>query len=213
MATRRISLEQDFYNKSINDLFYSYLLCLATYHPVEERLYLSEANYTKNRKDIRYICRWADNKTLKRNRDKLIELGLVQESKIKVNGEEVECLTFPFDKNGKYQVIDKDMLEYLVNTRGAHAIQIYTYLLNKYLWKTKSNEVYEFSAVEIAKAMGYSDKSVMIIKHINILLDSFNREGVISIERGYQECINPTTGEVIPKPVIYLDNVREKTFK
>ena len=213
MATRRISLEQDFFNKSINDLFYSYLLCLSTYHPEEKKLYLSEVNYSKSRKNIRYICGWADNKTLKNNRNKLVDLGLVQESKIKVNGEEIECLIFPFDENDKYQIIDRDMLEYLVNTRGAHAIQIYVYLLNKFLWKAQTHEIYEFSATEIAKAMGYSESSKVIIKHIGMLLDSFNREGVISITRESQDYIVPSTGQIVQKPTIYLNNVREKVFK
>ena len=70
-----------------------------------------------------------------------------------------------------------------------------------------------FSGKEIAVAMGYSPTSKDIIKSINMLLDSFHREGVIDIKREYLTHVVFTTGEVVQKPVIYLDNVMEKYFK
>ena len=70
-----------------------------------------------------------------------------------------------------------------------------------------------FSGKEIAVAMGYSPTSKDIIKSINMLLDSFHREGVIDIRREYLTHFVFTTCEVVQKPVIYLDNVMEKYFK
>ena len=43
--TRRISLGEDFMNHNTNDLLYTYMMCSATYHPIEKKIYLKKQIY------------------------------------------------------------------------------------------------------------------------------------------------------------------------
>lgn len=63
---------------------------------------------------------------------------------------------FPYEEGKRYQLIDYDMLKYLVNTGSTFIIQIYTYLHMKNAFK----ENYEFTKKELlTSALGYSENS------------------------------------------------------
>lgn len=82
-------------------------------------LYLTKKNYKKAQNDLVNLC-GVTKGTLTRHLKRLIEKGLVKEKTIYIGADKVEyeCYTFPYDFNGKYQIIDNEMLWYVVSTRN-----------------------------------------------------------------------------------------------
>lgn len=197
---RRLSLEDDFMNYSTDDLLFSAMLYLATFHPEAGKLYLTKKNYEKNRKNFYNLCDDTSNaKTLKRHLDKLIEKGLVAEENIKSGGEAYPSYVFPYDYNKKYQLVESEMLWYVVSTRNRQAVKVYIQLLNWYLWKKENNDVFVFTNKDIMKALGYSTDNKLASSAVSNILDSFAREGVVKIETYYESHIDDK-GITTPTP-------------
>lgn len=196
--TRRFSLENDFMNYSIDDLLFGIMCHLATYHPKEERIYLTKQNLSKNRKVI-YNCCNLNSRTLKSHIDKLIEKGLVKEEDVDCGNAVYPCYTFPYDYDTNYQIVDWELLWYLISTRNKGCIQVYIYLINKYLWKEKSEEKYVFTNKELQVALGYSPNTELADSFISNILESMAREGIIKFEEFYAEQ-TLDNGEIVPKP-------------
>lgn len=199
---RRFSLENDFMNYSTDDLLYGVLYYLSTFHPKEKTLYLTKKNLTKNKKIICDICDITV-QTMNRHINKLIENNLLKEENIVIGEDKTEylCYTFPYNYKGKYQLIENEMLWYIVSTRNKQAVRVYIYLLNKYKWKKEINENYIFTNKDIMKAIGYSTNSnnALANKMITNVLESFSREGVIKFETFYEETITDN-GVSVPTP-------------
>lgn len=123
---RCISLEKNFMNYSIDDLLYGAMAYLATYLPKEGRLYLTKKNYAKNRKNFYNLIGSNGPKTLKRHLDKLIERGLIAEEEV----EKYPSYTFPYSRDANYQMVEAEMLWYIVSTRNQQAVKVYVKLLN-----------------------------------------------------------------------------------
>lgn len=196
--TRRFSLEENFMNYDSNDLLYGALQYLATYHPELHLLYLTKKNYTKSKQQLMAIC-GLDSRGIKRHLDRLIEKGLIKEKKIYVGENKVEydCFVFPYDTKEKYQIINNEMLWYVVSTRNKQAVRVYIYLLNKYNWKKN----YEFSNKELIEALGYSTNgnNALASSMVSNILESFKREGVIDYSEYYETKID-NCGRQIPTP-------------
>lgn len=196
--TRRFSLEENFMNYDSNDLLYGALQYLATYHPELHLLYLTKKNYTKSKQQLMAIC-GLDSRGIKRHLDRLIEKGLIKEKKIYVGENKVEydCFVFPYDTKEKYQIINNEMLWYVVSTRNKQAVRVYIYLLNKYNWKNN----YEFSNKELIEALGYSTNgnNALASSMVSNILESFKREGVIDYTEYYEIKID-NCGRQIPTP-------------
>lgn len=184
-------------NYSIDDLLYGIMCHLATYHPKEERLYLTKQNLSKNRKVI-YNCCNLNSRTLKSHIDKLIEKGLVKEEDIDC-GTVIPCYTFPYDYDANYQIVDWELLWYLISTRNKGCIQVYIYLLNKYLWKEENEKKYVFSNKELQVALGYSAETKLADSFISNILESMAREGIIKFEE-FREEVMLNDGDIIQKP-------------
>ena len=182
---RRFSLDDDFMNYSIDDLLYGAMQYLATYHPVKKQLYLTKQNLMKNKKDIYTLCN-LDSRKLKAHIQKLMDKGLIKEEMI----DEYPSYTFPYDYDGGYQLIDYEMLWYLVSTRSKSAIQIYVYLLNRYLWKAETKENYIFTNKELQVALGYSENTKLANSIMSNILESLSREGIIKFVDEWQEMTN-----------------------
>lgn len=133
-------------NYSIDDLLLGYLQYIATYNPHEKRLYLWKKIFLKNRKTIGKAL-GITTQTLNRHIAKLKENNLLSE--------DTENYYFPYNEQGKYKIINSDMLSYLITTSNCNAIKIYIYLLNKYQWK----QDYVFTLRELQTAIGYSESS------------------------------------------------------
>ena len=196
---RRMSLEDNFMNYGIDDLLFGSMYYLATFHPIAKKLYLTKKNYTKNRKMFYNLEDNGNAKTLKRHLDKLIEKGLVVEEELVINGEKYPSYVFPYDYDKKYQLIEKDMLWYIISTRNRQAVKIYTQLLNWYLWKKENDEFFIFTNKDIMKILGYSTDNKMASSMVSNILESLSREGVIRYENYFEDCI-ANNGIVVPTP-------------
>lgn len=197
--TRRFSLEDDFMDYSTNDLLYGFMQYLATYHPVERKLYLTKQKFQENKKIISAICGYKSNTTIRNNVAKLLLNNFISEELVKLHDTDIECYTFPYDCNCRYQLINNEMLWYIISTRNLQAIKVYLYLLNKYNWKVQENKNYEFSISEIKLKLGYSSATKTADSLIGNILESFAREGIISYEDIYEARINEH-GNTIPMP-------------
>lgn len=198
--TRRFSLEDIFMNYSTDDLLYGAMYHLATYHPKKEKLYLSRNKFNINKKYFyTFIKGKSQAKNLKNHLTKLIERGLVVEEEI--------GYTFPQDYYDNYQIIDWNMLYYVVDTRSPNAVRIYVYLLNKYLWKKEQEEYYSFTNREIMDALGYKTEHIngRISGMITNILESLAREGIIKWVEYYESTIDN-----IPTPRKKLTFVAER---
>ena len=220
---RPFSLQDDFMNWKVNDLLYGFMRTLSTAEPVldkdgnkvmtdkgipQYKEYFLESEYRKTKSTIALLCSCSI-RTIDRNKDALIERGLLIPGQIKIKNSLYKCFYFPtFDcENGVfYQNVDKKLLEYLINTRNVHCIKVYIYLRDKYLWKKKTNEKYLFSIHELCKALGYANttKSAEVI--IGDIIKSFNLEGMIRYTEVREKLPNQE-GKIVSAPYMQLEFV------
>lgn len=197
---RRFSIEEDFINFKTNDLLYGFMRSLSTARPEVEdgkvvktangktkyREYLPLKTFRKNKKLIAAICN-VSTRTIDNHLNKLFEAGLIDQGieRIESNGQtyDYECFWFPYDEDGLYKIVDKDVVEYLVHTRNAHAIRVYLYLLTKYQWKKD----YIFTIQELKEALGYAATTKSCDALIKNVLASFKAEGIIKYEKIYEQ--------------------------
>lgn len=231
METRVFSLENDFMNWNSNDLLYAFMRCLSTAKPemdsngkmiktangkVKYREYLPIKNFKKNKKLIAGICD-CSTRTIDRHLDKMFECGILDEGieRVEINGTQYdyECFWFPYDYDGAYKIVEKDVIQYLVNTRNSQAIRIYLYLLNKYQWKRDNRDYYIFTIQEIKEALGYAATTKTCDRLIKDVLASFKAEGIIKYEKIIEEKdiggLNDT--KIIPVERMKLTYVLEKS--
>lgn len=202
---RRFSLEEDFMNWNTNDLLYGFMRGLSTARPIVEneetiwREYLPIKTFKQNKKVIASICGYTT-RTIDRHLDKLSEAGLLDEGveTIVENGKEYDypCFWFPYNPTEKYKLVDKEIIQYLVNTRNAQAIRIYLYLLNKFQWK----KGYIFTQDEIREALGYAPTTMSCYPLIRDCLASFKAEGLIKFT-------------VVEMPIETSNDMRAKTYR
>lgn len=180
---RRISLEEEKFNYSIDFVFYGFLISIASARPTKEKtglgndkweLYLPESRYKKCRPILK---KWLGDVTLQtiRNRfKKLIEKKMVEYDK------EKKEYTFPYDENEKYFVVSRDIIFYFCAVTTSLVIQTYIYLASRFAWKQN----YEFSATEIKNVLGYSDQSqnVPVEKWIKAGLIFLKTQGFIDFD-------------------------------
>lgn len=200
--TRRFSLEEDFMNYNSDDLLFGAMQYLATYHPELQLLYLTKKKYRKEQANLANLC-GVTKGTVTRHLNRLIEKGLVKEKKIYIGADavEYECYIFPYDYSGKYQIIDNEMLWYVVSTRNHQAVRVYITLLNWYKWKAQSGEYFNFDNRDIMLKLGYSpdSKNTLASSMVTNILESFWREGVIDYEEYYEKTMD-NNGNTIPVP-------------
>ena len=194
---RRFSLENDFMQYSTDDLLYGFMRSLSTARPIYKdgkletwQEYLSKKEFAKSKKVIAGIC-GCSTRTIDRHINNLFAAGLLDEGIEIVEAAdkdgntknyEYACYWFPYDESGKYKLVEKDMIRYLVDTRNAQCIKVYLYLLNAYEWKAD----YTFTLVEIQKALGYAGDCTSARTTVNNILESFSREGIISYENTFE---------------------------
>lgn len=200
--TRRFSLEKDFMDYNSDDLLFGCLQYLATYHPELNKLYLTKKALTKSKKEVYGLC-GLNAKSFNRHIDRLKEKGLIKEEVIYVGESKTEydCYTFPYNHDGKYQIVNNEMLWYIVSTRNQQAVRIYTMLLDWYDWKSHENDEFIFTNKDIMKKLGYSTASnnALASSMVSNILESFQREGVIDFEEFFEIRID-NSGKEIPTP-------------
>lgn len=201
--TRRLSLEKDFMNRTSDDLIYGLMLCFATYNPNDKELYLSKKNFTKNRRIFYELCDLGKTSSqyarkLKYRVDNMLEIGLI--------AEDDNNYYFPYDVNGKYRIVDKDMLRYIIDTRSKFAVKIYIILADWFSWKSLMKERYYFSRSELAESLGYSKDNSEFRITIDHVLESLDREGIIQYTAVDIKRITDTGREIVV-PLLRLDFV------
>lgn len=160
---RAFSLEDEFMKYDTDDLLYGFMRALSTVRPPiegqnEHREYLMKKTYQKNKKVIAGVV-GVTTKTIGNHLNRLAEKGLIDEGIEVINGKDVEVFWFPAVK-GRYEILEQDMVRYLIDTKSIHAIKIFIYLLNKYKWKRQNGEKYIFTKRELIGALGYSENSL-----------------------------------------------------
>lgn len=200
---RNISLEENFMNYSVDDLLYAFMSYHATYDPEANEYYLTERNWTKYRPLLKSIL---NTRNCRNHLNSLISKGI-----IKYDSEHMRYI-LPHNGYLKYQPVNNAMLYYLIVTSNMNVIKIYTYLLNKWLWKNKTNEPYYFTLKELREALGYSGSdNAGVDSALRTILFSISKQGIIDATPTYLS-INPNTP---PSPVFQLDFVAQnpKEFK
>lgn len=197
---RRLSLEDSFMNYSIDDILFGAMYYLATFHPTKKVFYLTKKKFAQNKNIIKKACD-VTTQTLNNHLKKLLEAGLIQEEDIKSGDVAYPSYTFSYEYKEKYQLVDNEMLWYIVTTRSQQAIKLYIYLLDKYNWKKSTGENYVFTNAELLEAIGYSTNSSNQKANsvVNNILESYLREGVIKYETFYEEITLPD-GKTVPSP-------------
>jgi hypothetical protein len=198
LASRRLSLEKGFMQYNSDDLLFGAMQYLATYHPIEKRLYLTKKKYRKSINDIYEVCQTTP-QTTRLHLNKLIERGLVAETTLPICGVDLPCYIFPYDEKERYQIVDNDMLWYVVSTRSPQAVRVYNYLLNIYLWKKREEEEYIFTYGEIASVIGYSVKNHLALSIVQNILQSLEHEGIIKYKSFYER-VTTDEGKEVPSP-------------
>ena len=203
VISRRFSLEQDFMYSRCDTQLYALLRCFSTAKPSSNpkqlyEEYLPKATYLKNKKffsDIRGISP----QTLKNRLNKLIESGLVKEGTYLSNNTPTPCYYFPYDYDGLYKLINKDLLRYLAVTTNPLTLRVYLYLLNK----SGMKEDYQFSLSEIAVNLGYSSTTKEILAGIKEILILLKQNKLISYSSTHIT-VYGDNGSTYPKPILIL---------
>lgn len=184
---RRFSLEQDFMNYSTDDLIYGYLQCKSTFDANNQQRYIAAVTVAQLKKNMAAMI-GKTARTVTNRLSKLVEKGLLREA-VK-DGQNVYILT---ESSERYQLINYDILFYLLINRSAQSIRVYVYLLNKYLWK---KENYIFTLSELKDALGYAETTKTADIILDTILKSFYREGLIK----WREIVDSknVNGKVIP---------------
>lgn len=188
--TRRFPLEDKFMNYKLNDVLYGYLQYIATYNPNSDKLYITADNLMKQKNEIAKLCK-CSNRTVNRQIQSLVKDGLIEAEA------EQNRFIYVLPAIGKrYQTINCDMLGYLLCVGNVNAVRLYIYLLNKYLWKQKTNESYFFTLDELAKAIGYESTKAEHNKMIRFILESYLRQGIVK----WREVVEPivVNGKQVP---------------
>lgn len=200
---RNISLEDAFMNYSVDDLLYAFMSYHATFDPQTQQYYLTERNWTKYKPLLKSII---TTRNCRNHLNSLISKGIIIH--------DYEHMRYIFPHNGfkKYQPVNNAMLYYLIITSNINVIKIYIYLLNKWLWKNKTNEPYYFTLKELREAIGYSgSNNPGVDDALHTILFSISKQGIIDATPTYLT-INPNSP---PSPVYQLDFVAQnpKEFK
>lgn len=208
---RKFSLENDFMDYKLNDIWYGYMLYLATYDAKNNILYLPKSKYTTERKAmLQYLGYTIRN--VNTYVKKYIEKEMLTEGMVEIKKRKVACYIFPQKQFENYSIVANDMLFYIISTRNKAGIQLYAYLLDKYKWKKKTGEQYIFSRKELLLALGYAEATAdspnkTLAAAYGCLFESFAKEGAIKITRIYEQV--EIDGIVRSVPKYRLDFVAE----
>ena len=195
---RRLSLEKDFMNYKTDDLLYARMLSMASAEDSkvkgQYKLYLPVIQFYEEKGEIMNTIGINTQKTLTRHMKDLEEAGLIKQEIF----DDQMVYRFPFDYNGKFKLVNKELLFYLTSTRSKNAVRTYTFLLNKFLYKKEQNDTFTFTNQDIMEALGYSKTTKTASKSISMIIDDLNKRGIIKTVDFYEEIIVGT--KPIPTP-------------
>lgn len=97
----------------------------------------------------------------------------------------IPAFIFPNNKEGRYRLVNNNMLWYLASTRNKCAIRVYLYLYNGYLRKADTKEKFNFTNGSILQALGYEKTSRLASSAITNILEQFLKDGIIGYKNTY----------------------------
>ena len=114
------------------------------------------------------------------------------------------------EKFRTYQYIPLDTLIYLADTASSSVIKIYAYLLNKHIYKQRTNELYSFTLAELAEEIGLKDNNNGNTRIVRNCLNTLIAIDLINYVEYYQ-----LTESGVPTPRLRLTtaNLHYKVFK
>lgn len=228
---RVIPAEGPFLHYSTDDIIYSYILASATFHPQYQMLYVRLDKLRTIKQELSIIMAdgarnnastmRAINRAISRldGTDGNLQQPLLLKDKLYINNQEHDVYLFKeYDLQNReinYQIINADFLKEMVAVYRPYVVKIFIYLLDKKQWKHSQEEnSYVFTNIEIAKAMGYSEKSKSWQEPVRIALQHLKSAGYIDFEEFYEEQ-TLKNGRVVPVPKKRLTYVVDvsKPFK
>lgn len=199
---RRIPTEGVFLHYSVDDIVYGYLQASADYDTTNQTLYIHKSKMPGIKKMLQTIIGCSSKRTIDNKINTLIEKNLLADDTH--NGK--PAILFPYDTNEKYRIVDTELLFSLVCVYRPMVLKVYIYLLDKYKWKSKSNENYIFTLNELVQMMGYAPTSRKQEPIIREILNNLRNNKFIDFEEFYE--INENTRKPVPK--LRLLNVCDK---
>lgn len=190
----------DFMSYQTDDLLLGWMLCLATVDKKREdydKCYLRKSTFNKEKKQIADILGMSS-KTLARHMKDLEEKGLLAEREMEISDGKSE-MVYWFPVEGKFKVINREMLYYLISTRNKCAVKIYLFLFNKYGYKLERNEYFTFTNKDLLRALGYSETSKTANTLVSNIIDDLNKRGIIETV-DYTELFTTPEGKEVPMP-------------
>lgn len=168
-------------HKFYNDLVYAYFQVNCTVDPETHEKYIltKNINYSAIGRAIGY-----SRQTVTKKIEKLLELGLLQKKE-----DRYEILTL---ENNSAFLISKKTLTTLMVSLTENAINIYIYLLNRYIANQEKEYAFTFNSVKEYIGIATSTRSNNII--VTGCLEVLERLGLIKYEIKYHN--NEQTGEI-----------------
>ena len=182
-------------NYGIKDIIYGYLQLMATFNPSTRELYIKYSSYVSEKNLISDVAS-CSTRTVERAISSFENSGLI---KI-VDG---NIILTP--STNRYQLVDHAILKMIVDTGEHNIVRIYSYLLNKYLWKKSQSTEYLFTITELANAIGYNSFNSNIGNRIEHVLNTLKELRIIKFE--YVHIQMRVGNKIIPVRKIKLINV------
>lgn len=195
MNSRAFSLESDFMSWHINDLFYCWLMKEAKYKKETNTLFIEYSDYLSKMECAKEAALCTNDSTLYRAMVKLLKSDLISIGNVNWYNKDRKAIILKNSFTGRYQIVKFDMLDYLVKTRSKGCVQIYVFLLNKYLWSATTNRPYDFTYSELATLLGYKNKKEGA-RSVKIMIESLWREGLIELAEVWLNNENSAFGKV-----------------
>ena len=190
---RRIPTEGIFLHYSIDDIVYGYLQASADYDTTNKILFIPKQKMPGIKKMLQTIVGCNSNRTIDNKINKLIEAELIAE------GDHFgkPAILFPYDEKEKYRIIDSELLFALVCVYKPMVLKVFIYLLDKFKWKSKSNDTYVFTLHELNEMMGYAPTSRKQEPVIRAILENLRNNKFIQYEEFYE--MNEDIRKPVPK--------------
>lgn len=196
MLTRRMPVEENWFDKKTNDLLYGYLQASASYNKDEQdtmkRLYYPKAQFNKELKIIKQLIGCSDKRTVTTKIKTLMERGYL--------AEDANNYYFPYNPDNFYIILDRDLLFYICTTMSQFSLKTYVYLADK----ARMKDNYHFTIKELRVAFGYSSNSqnATMEKAIGGCLDVLARTGLIRYHKEYVDVNYNESGYKCPNFVL-----------
>lgn len=200
------SKDSPWMHHKINDILLAKIKVQASYYefpndPNEDRyLYITKEKYREIRRETATQMKCSE-KTIDRSFRELLYAGLMTEFSFQKTDKKY-CYGYGVTQEAApFVLLTQEWLRYLATTDNIHSIKIYVYLLDKYLWKKKSGEMYNFTINELMDVIEYEKNSGRGREVINNILHEFYQRGIIK----YENCFVNIEGSPIQyKQLQYL---------